>query len=116
MAAKVVDVFVLEVEEVGDYVFEIAGIVFLYSNQKFQLISASGANHNRFRAAINRFTFEQLQEGVTWKNAEFRLKPFEEDVKQEGWENPDGVPVLLQRMYNQNPRQLFFLKKHINSL
>jgi hypothetical protein len=111
MATKIVDFFLLEVEESGDYVFEASGVVFFYSNRKFQVF-ANSAKHNRFRAVMNRFALTDLQKGLRWKDTEYRLTPLD-SVKQQGWENPEGVPALLKRIYETNPRQLFFLKKHL---
>ncbi|QQE76842.1 hypothetical protein [Alicyclobacillus sp. SO9] len=112
MATKVEDIFVLSVEEPGDYVFEPSGVVVLYSNKKFQLYSTS-ANHNRFRAALNRFSWTELTKGVVWKDAEYRITPVEDSVKQTDWEDPQQVPAVLQRLYNMNPKYLFFLERHL---
>jgi len=114
MPTKLTNLFFLEVEEPGDYLFQLSGIVVFYSNNKFEVYSNS-VNHNRFRAAIQKFSLLELEKGVVWRGAEYRLTGVDEKIKQTGWENPKDVPTLLRRAYTQNPRHLFFLKKYLKS-
>jgi len=113
MAAKVQRIFLLEVQEPGDYLLQVSGVVVLYSNQRFDVYSSS-ANHNRFRAAVHKFPFSELAQGVLWKGAEYRLTETDVQTDLEGTDNAGTVSTLLGQLYAENPRQLFFLKKYLS--
>ncbi|MCL6518118.1 MAG: hypothetical protein K6T67_14345 [Alicyclobacillus sp.] len=103
-------VYLLSVEEPGDYVFTPEGVVVLLENGHFQLYCPS-ASHNRFRAALNRFSWDELENGVVYRDASMRLTDITADMALCGWTDPSSVPAMLRHLYRQNPKHLHFLRR-----
>lgn len=115
MEPRVDEVYVLEVQEPGDYLLQVSAIVIFYNTKRFEVYSDS-ANHNRFRSVIQKFSLEELMRGMHWKEAEYRLTVA--DFGAAGSLADDGVfpavPTILQSLYRRNPRQLYFLRKYLS--
>jgi hypothetical protein len=106
---------VLSVEEPGDYLFEPAGVVILLHNRHYQVYCTS-ANHNRFKAALNRFAWGDLENGVVYRETSYRLTDVTQEMARRGWLEADNTPDILRHLYEENPRHLFFLAKSVRKL
>lgn len=106
------DVYLLFGEEQTDFTMEPKGIVIVMSNGQFKVFSIQ-ADHNRFRALLHRFTWTELEEGVDFRNGEYRLERKTAEIVEQGWTRAGSIPEILQFLQRQNYRQLFFLEKQI---
>jgi hypothetical protein len=107
-------VYMLSVEPPGDYIFTPSGVVIVMNNQSFKVYCIS-SSHNLFRAALYRHSWDELEHGVVFKETSFRLANITEDMKKQGWTHADSIPAILDYLYTQNSKQLFFLQRYITA-
>jgi len=112
MELRISGVYVLSVEEQGDYLFTPAGIVIKLTTNRFQIYCA-GSQHNLFRAVLHRLDWGELERGLPFREMEFRLTNVTERMIQRGWTHSDAIPAILEHLWKENERHLFFLAKHI---
>lgn len=109
------EVYVLLGEEPGDFTMEPKAIVIVMANAQFKVFSVQ-AEHNRFRAFLNRFAWSELENGVCFRNGEFRLERKTEEMMQRGWAHAASIPAILGLLRHQYYSQLFFLDKQIEMM
>jgi len=107
--------YVVELEEQNDFIFEPVAVVPLLVSGHFRIYSPRPM-HNRIRATLQRHSWTALEQGVTYDNAEYRLTDLAEDMKKQGWEYDSCIPDILRHLYTHNPRQYFFLRTHLSEL
>lgn len=104
-------VFILEVEEAGDFIFVPSGVVFVTERHRIQLYCAS-SNHNRYRAALVRHQWEELENGVRFRDTEYRLNDITQEMTDMGWRYVSASNLILRHLYVTNQRNLFFLERY----
>ncbi len=115
METRIDKVYVLSIEEPGDFVFQPAGVVIVFENRHFQVYSTS-ADHNRLRATLHRYAWGDLELGVSHQGTDYRLEDVTEDTARHGWVHAGSTPQILRWLYENNPRQLFFLARFVQSI
>lgn len=110
MELRLKHIFLLSVEEPNDYIFTPAGVVIVSENYKFTIFCQS-SNHNLYRAAINKHTWEEFSKGVVFRGHEFRMTDLSEEMARKGWTTTGSVDAILRYIYTLNKRHLFFLEK-----
>lgn len=108
-------VYLLSVEEAGDYIFTPDGVVVLLENGHFRLYCPN-SSHNRYRAALNKFPWEELERGVVFRETGIRLADITSDIQRRGWTDTSSIPALLAHLYEENPKHLHFLRRLVSSL
>jgi hypothetical protein len=113
MEHKLTRVYLLATEEPGDYVFTLSGVVTLWDNTEFN-VYALPSNHNRFRNAILRNSWADLEDGVVFRDVHFRLTDITDEMFHYGWTEVSTIPQILKHLYKKHTRHLFFLKRYID--
>ncbi len=112
MSTIVRAVYILSVEEVNDFVFTPSAVVIVPTEGRFQLF-CTGANHNRFFSALMKLNWSDLEEGASFKNVTYRFRNAQELLPNHYLASPVSVTDILQRLYEINPRHLFFLSRYL---
>lgn len=115
METRLHGVYLLSVEEPGDYIFIPSGVVILMERQQFQVYCAK-SSHNLYRQAIHKYAMDELLKGVQYRDHGFRLEEVEAPMGRNAWVDTSNIPEILHFLYQQNPRHLFFLKDTVDSL
>jgi hypothetical protein len=110
---KIHKVYLFSVEEETDYIFTPSGIVLVLNNNNFKLYSTS-SHHNRFRSVLNKFSWSELEHGVSFRNAEYRIDDVTDEFENQGWTSVDSIPDILRHLYTANRLQLFFLQRYVD--
>jgi hypothetical protein len=105
-------VYRLDVEEFGEGVFATAGIVVTTGGGRFDLYCANSV-YNRYRRALTKLSWTDLLQGVVAADAEYRLVDLTAEMADRGWTDTGAVPAILRHLYTENPRQYFFLSRHV---
>lgn len=113
MDLEITRVYILSVEEPGDFIFTPGGAIVLFANGQFKVFCVP-SSHNLFRAALNRHSWEQLEKGIEYKGAEFRVDDVTTDMTNKGWTHASSIPLILRNLYESNPRHLFFLERFVS--
>lgn len=108
-------VFLLSVEEPGDYLFVPAGVVILMEREQFQIFCVKSC-HNLYRQVIYKFPIDELLKGVHYRDTGFRLEDISDTLARHGWLDTSAVPEILGHLYEKNPRHLFFLKDIVHTM
>lgn len=106
-------VYLLSTEESGDYIFSLSGVVVVMEHQHQFHVYCPSAQHNLYRAALQRHQWEDLVHGVRFRGVEFRLEDLTREMAQHGWTQSSAIPRILRHLYESNQRQLFFLERHL---
>lgn len=114
MELKLDHVFELSTEAEGDYIFTPSGIVIVLENTRFQVFCQS-SNHNLFRAALQRNSWEDLGKGVLYRGITFRVSEITEKMAQRGWTDTGSIPFILHHCFEMNRRHLFFLQRYLEA-
>ncbi|WP_026961965.1 hypothetical protein [Alicyclobacillus herbarius] len=115
METRIDKIYILSVEEPGDFVFSPAGVVILLENKHFKVYSSS-SEHNRYRATLQRYSWKELEDGIHHRGADYRLEDVTADMARHGWVDASSTPDILHCLYETNPRQMFFLKRVLQSI
>ncbi|MDQ0188463.1 hypothetical protein JI721_16085 [Alicyclobacillus cycloheptanicus] len=115
METRLVGVYLLSVEEPDDYIFVPAGVVVLMERQQFQVYCVK-SSHNLYRQALHKFSFDELEQGVRYRDYGFRLEDLSTMMVQHGWVDTASIPDILANLYERNPRHLFFLRDIVHAL
>jgi hypothetical protein len=107
-------VYLLATEEPGDYVYTLSGVVTVWNNTEFQ-VYALPSNHNRFRNALLRNTWTDLENGIVFRDVHFRLTDITDEMFHYGWTKVSAIPQILKHLYENNRRHLFFLKRYVEA-
>lgn len=110
MELRLRGVYVLSVEEPGDYLFVPAGVVILMERERF-IVHCIKSSHNLYRQAIHKFSVDELLRGVDYRDHGFRLEDVTAPMAERGWVDSASIPDILRRLYEQNQRHMFFLER-----
>lgn len=113
MELQIKHVYELSIEDEGDYIFTPSGIVTIYENLRFT-VYCQNAKHNVIRAALNRFSWTDLERGQTYRGATFRLREITNEMAQHGWVDTSAIPQILRHCYELNQRHLYFLERYLS--
>ncbi|OFW74874.1 MAG: hypothetical protein A2201_04795 [Alicyclobacillus sp. RIFOXYA1_FULL_53_8] len=105
-------VYVLAVEEPGDDILTPQGIVIVMFNLRFTVYS-TGANHNLFRSVVHKYPWDQLEQGVYFRNQGFRATDVTDVVDQLGLKKASDSSAILRHLYESNQRQFYFLQRYV---
>ncbi|EJY56425.1 hypothetical protein URH17368_0950 [Alicyclobacillus hesperidum URH17-3-68] len=113
--AKIRRIFEASIEEAGDYIFTPSGVIILMESGDFQIYSES-ARHNLLRRTCMRYAWDQLVDGVKVDELNIRIRDITADLRRRlDSENEWTTDEILKTWYEQNPRQLFFLRRYSSS-
>ncbi|MCL6442819.1 MAG: hypothetical protein K6T83_05065 [Alicyclobacillus sp.] len=115
MDLKLKHCFLLSMEEPGDYIYSLAGVVVVFQNQKYSLYCAS-SQYNRIRAALNRVTWEDLMQGIVFRETGYRTEDITAEMASNGWNTSSSIPAILAHLWKSNPRHLFFLERYLQEM
>ncbi|MBF8378649.1 hypothetical protein IW967_12365 [Alicyclobacillus mali] len=100
------------IERPGDVMYLPSALMVLLQNGQSHIFSEGGM-HNFWRSACARYAWSDLESGMVVDGHHIRLHdvtdPLEQLVPREAW----TIPALLQAWYEQNPRQHFYLRRHV---
>lgn len=109
---KLAKVYVVNVEDPGDYYFRPEGVLFVDEKGNHTLY-AHDSRHNFLKAAVQKFPWEELTEGVSFREHTVRLIDLTSQMDEHFFLLVDEMPDMLQRLYDGSPRQYFFLEKYL---
>lgn len=109
---KLANVYVVNVEEPGDYYYRPEGVLFVDEKDNHTLY-ALDSRHNFLKAVVQKFPWEELIESVHFRDHHVRLIDMTSQMDEQFLLLVDEIPAMLQRLYNGSPRQYFFLEKHL---
>lgn len=109
---KLAKVYVVNVEDPGDYYFRPEGVLFVDEKGNHTLY-AHDSRHNFLKAAVQKFPWEELTEGVSFREHTVRLIDLTSQMDDLFFLLVDEMPDMLQRLYDGSPRQYFFLEKYL---
>jgi len=115
METMIHKVYVLDVEEPGDDILTPQGVVIVMLNLRFTVYS-TGANHNLFRAAVHKHPWEQLEQGVYFRNLGFRATDVTASIDNVGLKKASDGLAILRHLYDSNQRQFYFLQRYVASM
>ncbi|MCL6592979.1 MAG: hypothetical protein K6T31_03305 [Alicyclobacillus sp.] len=108
---RVFKVYVLSTEERPGDVFTASGVVVRLTDGRFSVYCPS-ASHNLFKAAVDKFPWNELEVGVTFRGTALRLTDLTQRLESAAG-NGQPVTTLLAALYHENPRQYFFLRRFL---
>lgn len=114
MEVRLKEVYILSVEPPGDYIFTPSGVVFLMENDMFKIYCVS-SSHNLYRGALHKHPWNELEQGVVFRDSAFRLENLTQEMNERGWTHAESIPAILEYLYTTNRKQLFFLAKHVET-
>lgn len=109
-STRIVNVYLVTVEEPDDYYHRPEGVVFI-DNQGYFTLYTSDSRHNFLRAAIQKFPYEELEAEVTFQNHQVKLIDVTDQYEPEFDMVLDDMLAILHKVYLTSPRQFFFLEK-----
>ncbi|WP_054969415.1 hypothetical protein [Alicyclobacillus ferrooxydans] len=115
MKNRVQSVYVLLVEEPGDFTMEPRAVVIVLGNSQFRVYSVR-AEHNRLRSVMNRHNWADLEAGIQAAGTHYRLQARTSDIIEKGWTSLEAIPEILSWLRELYPRHLFFLDQQIQAL
>lgn len=101
-------VYLLEAELPEDSFYSPVGVVIVGEKQKVTLYCLNSA-HNLYRSAITKHNWQDLENGIVFRNTGFRLTSLTDDMNNRGWLTTNAIPSILHYMQNLYPRHLYFL-------
>ncbi|MCF8563706.1 hypothetical protein LLE49_02990 [Alicyclobacillus tolerans] len=114
MDTTVDKVYLLSVEENGDDILTLEGVVIRTSRDTFSVYSTS-TNHNLFRSVLHKHPWDDLVQGVHHRGREYRLTDITERIMDSGFTKSSSIPEILHGLYEGNPKHLFFLSRYFQS-
>ncbi|KEO84443.1 hypothetical protein [Tumebacillus flagellatus] len=106
-------VYLVGVEDPDDYYHKPEGVLFIDNLGNHTLYSAD-SRYNFLRNAINKFPYQDLEEGVEFRDHNVRITDLTDSFRQEFDLVIDEMLLILRKVFEGSPRQLFFLEKHLN--
>jgi hypothetical protein len=101
--------YTIYVEEPGDIVFRIEGIVFFDQFSSPELY-CQDSRYNFLRTVLNRNSIDDLCKGVIYKDHHIELRPISGQIAVQEPFSHTQIPMILQLLQSQNPTQFWFLK------
>lgn len=106
--------FLILVEAKGDYYHNPEGVCIVDAEGAYRVHSLD-SRHNFLRAAVLKFPVAELTErGVTDRDTHIRLEDLEPFRVAHGLLDA-GPDAMLAALFEHNPRQYFFLERHVGS-
>jgi hypothetical protein len=104
-------VYLLVVEDPGDYYLKPEGVLFIDNLGNHTLYSAD-SRFNFLKSAVHKFPYQELEVGVTFREHQIRLDDVTENYEDEYDMIVDNIMPILHAIFKGSPRQYFFLEKH----
>ncbi|AEJ43547.1 hypothetical protein [Alicyclobacillus acidocaldarius] len=108
----IVRVFEACVEQPGDVMFLPSALMFVLENGQFHIYS-EGSMHNFWRSACTRYAWHELESGIVVDGHHVRLMDITAQLEQLVPRNAWTARRIVWAWYNQNPRQRFYLRRHV---
>ncbi|MCL6592414.1 MAG: hypothetical protein K6T31_00425 [Alicyclobacillus sp.] len=109
---RVSKVYLLSTEERPGDVYTVTGVVVRMSDGRFSVFCPS-ASHNLYKAAVDKFPWNELERGVSFRGTAMRLTDWTQRLTGSPEGNEQPVSSLLAALYQENPRQYFFLRRFL---
>ncbi|MFD2168771.1 hypothetical protein [Tumebacillus lipolyticus] len=106
-------IYLVNVEDPDDYYFKPEAVLFLDENGYFTLYTTD-SRHNFLRAAVQKYPYQELEDGVHHRNHHLQLHDITLQLGEEYDLLVDEMFAMLHTIYNWSPRQHFYLEKHLS--
>ncbi|GMA52496.1 hypothetical protein GCM10025857_38530 [Alicyclobacillus contaminans] len=106
-------VYVLHVEEENDFLFTPVGLVIVLENRHYSLYTIK-SEHNRYRNAIAKHAWKDLENGVQFKGASYRLEDVTPSMREQGWTGASAIPAILGHFYKTKTKYFYFLQTYFS--
>jgi hypothetical protein len=107
---RLTKVYILSVEEPGDYYFKPEGVLFIDEQGHYTLYAAD-SRHNFLRAAVHKFSYKEMEAGVTFRDHHVQVNDVTLQYEDRFEMVVDDMLPILHAVFNSSPRQFFFLEK-----
>ncbi|TCP59455.1 hypothetical protein EV586_101674 [Tumebacillus sp. BK434] len=107
---RITKIYILNVEDPGDYYFKPEGVVFLDDLGNYTLFAAD-SRHNFLRTAVHKFPYQDLEEGVEHRDHHLQLNDVTLQHASRFDLVVDEMLDILHAIFNGSPRQFFFLER-----
>lgn len=105
-------VYLVSVEEPGDYYHNPEGVLFIDNLGNHSLYSAD-SRYNFLRNAVYKFPYADLEVGVDFREHNVRIQDITEQFRDRFNLVIEEMLDILRTIYEGSPRQFFFLEKHL---
>lgn len=109
---KIQTIYNVLMEEPGGYYFIPEGVLVIDTIGQFTLYCADSI-HNFIRTVIQKYRYQDLQEGVQHKEYTIRIEDLSDKYLTSFGNTPDQIPFILEEIHQTSPRQYHFLNRYI---
>jgi cystathionine beta-lyase family protein involved in aluminum resistance len=111
---KIIKIYIMNIEEPGDYYFKPEGVLFIDEKGNHTLYSGD-SRHNFLRSLVQKFHYAELEEGVTFREHSAHLVNVTDQYAERFDLRIEEIHDILRQISETNPRQYFFLDKHFKN-
>jgi hypothetical protein len=104
-------IYMMNVEEEGDYYRKPEGVLFV-DNQGEPTLFSNDSRYNFLRSAVQKFSYEDLESGVTFRDQNIQLVDVTAVYADRFALLLDDIPAIIRHIHESSPRQHFFLEKY----
>jgi hypothetical protein len=111
---KLERIYIMNIEDPGDYYFKPEGVLFIDDKGNHTLYSHD-SRHNFLRSVVTKFPYAELEAGVTFREHSAHLVNVIDQYRDRFDLVIEEIHDILRLIYEANPRQYFFLDKHFQN-